>query len=214
MKIIPYLCFLWFVASAASGCNSNISPAAGNDKMKQDSVVTDAGSETLKTDTNLVQDNRAAVADTTAKMVEVKKAKQKIVAPAKPAPAASNDTTYYYYKDGKVSVKVTAWSNGNRYLLFFDRKGTLTYQLNDKRMSFTITTQLKFKENGSVKSADTHDNPGASMYWYESSTTFSDDNEPQWRTSQRMPQQSLSDGTVAEYWDKNTGQWRKQEVQE
>ena len=127
--------------------------------------------------------------------------------------ATGSDTTFYYYKDGKVSVKITPWKDGNRYLLFYNRSGQLTYTQNDKRMSFTEVTQLSFKGNGSVEKAEIHENPGASMYWYETRVTFSDDNEPEWMVTQRMPVESLTDAAVSYYWNKKTRQWTKQEAQ-
>ncbi len=129
------------------------------------------------------------------------------------AKAAESDTAFYYYPSGSVSVKITPWKDGNRYLLFYNRSGQLTYTQNDKRMSFSEVTKLSFKGNGSVEKADIHENPGASMYWYETRVTFSDDNEPEWMVSQRMPIESLNDAAVSYYWNKKTRQWAKQEAQ-
>lgn len=126
---------------------------------------------------------------------------------------AENDTTRYYYDIGKISIKITPWNNGKRSILFYDRKGTLTYQQNDVRMSYSITTQLQFRKNGSVEKADIHENPGASRYWFESTITFSDSNEPEWQTSQQMPVESLTDHNNSYYWDKKGGKWVRQEAQ-
>ncbi|MFN8298152.1 MAG: hypothetical protein U0T75_03530 [Chitinophagales bacterium] len=46
----------------------------------------------------------------------------------KPKPeVAEHDTTFYYYETGKLSVKITPWNSGKRSILFYDRKGELTY---------------------------------------------------------------------------------------
>ncbi len=132
----------------------------------------------------------------------------------RPKPAlAEGDTTRYYYEIGKLSVLITPWNNGKRSILFYDPKGALTYQQNDVRLSYTVTTQLQFRKNGSVEKADIHENPGASRYWYQAVITFSDSNEPEWQTSQQMPVESLADRSNSYYWDKKAGKWIKQEAQ-
>jgi len=125
-----------------------------------------------------------------------------------------NDTIYYFYKNSKeVSVKITPWQDQKRKILLYDPYGRETYSIEDTRHSYTSTSEINsFHSNGAVDRIDTHLNPGASMYWYKSSTTFEINNQPLWQTNQRFPS-SLEDYTNnASYWDNTCKCWKKQEV--
>jgi len=130
--------------------------------------------------------------------------------------AKEPDTVFHYYKNmnRKVSVKITPWNNAKRWTILYDPFGNETYRMESVRMSFTISVDLKFHDNGAVSEAKIHNNPGASMYWYETYITFSINNEPEWKRSERLPLQSLNDIEPHEYWVKATKQWKKQEVME
>lgn len=142
-------------------------------------------------------------------------AKKKVIKPVPNYKAETNDTTYYYYNTGKVSVKITPWQQGKRNLLIFNRQSQLTYQIENVRSSYSVNTELKFKGNGSISEVKTHTNPGASMYWYESTITFSDSNEPEWKNDERFPQNSVTmPGSNASYWDKAKQTWVKQQAME
>jgi hypothetical protein len=128
---------------------------------------------------------------------------------------AQSDTVIHYYDGNKaVSVKVTPEVNGEKFYLLFDPFGKETYRMESVRKSYSSSVRLRFRPNGSVEKADIHFNPGASLHWYETYITFSINNEPQWKVSQQMPMRSAADFPQKEYWDKQTAQWRKQEIME
>ncbi len=130
-------------------------------------------------------------------------------------PNPGSDTTYYKYTNGKVSAKVTPWVNNRRKTILFDRHGKKTYEMEDVHLSYQITTRLSLRQDGSVEKASIHNNPGASMYWHETTITFDTDNEPSWKTEKQMPEHNLSlTAPVSSYWNKTTRQWVKQEAVE
>lgn len=139
--------------------------------------------------------------------------------PAKPQVqkpvAAANDTTYYYYVNKKVSVKITPWVNGERKVLLYDLYGNNTYEIEEVRHSYSVRAELKFHDNGAVKTASIHTNPGASMYMYLTTITFNTINEPEQKHDETSPVRSLEETMKPwEYWDKKTRTWKKQEVME
>ncbi len=127
---------------------------------------------------------------------------------------STNDTLYHYYSNGKVSVKIHPWNNDKRTLELFDLYGNLTFHTEDVRSHYSIFNQLHFHANGAVSKIEESTNPGASLYHYTAIMTFSTTNQPEIRTNHQWP------CTVAEqlesrtpwFWNKNTGQWVKQEV--
>ncbi|HEU4717977.1 MAG TPA: hypothetical protein VFU15_09090 [Bacteroidia bacterium] len=127
----------------------------------------------------------------------------------------AGDTTFYYYASSpkRISVIITPWDpHQKRKVMFFDRSGTKTYEIEDERMSYSSTTEINsFYPDGGASKATTHMNPGASMYWYETYITFGPDNEPQWKESQKFPQQNLSLPDKY-YWDAGSKSWKKQEI--
>lgn len=126
-----------------------------------------------------------------------------------------SDTTFHYYVNKKISVKITPWLNGERWVLLYNLLGEETYRHEDIRKSYTVFAHLKFHPNGAVSKMEINDNPGASMYWHETTITFSTTNDPEQKTSERKPYEAGPNVNKPwEYWDKKTKQWRKQEVQE
>jgi hypothetical protein len=127
-----------------------------------------------------------------------------------------NETAIYYYKgtSKRVSVEITPWVNGRRKIKFYDPFGKITYACDDVRLSFSSVTELKkFHDNGAASQIEIHDNPGASMYWYTMTISFGINNEPQWKTVNKHPQESLEGSMNNKYWwNDKTGQWVKQEV--
>ncbi|MEP7171708.1 MAG: hypothetical protein ABI855_20210, partial [Bacteroidota bacterium] len=125
-------------------------------------------------------------------------------------------SVFYYYKDSpkRISVEITPWINGRRKVIFYDPFGKETYRCENVRMSYTITTALKkFHDNGAVAQIEIHNNPGASMYWYETEITFDINNEPQWKTEIQKPEMNLEQSmNNKSYWNANTKQWVKQEI--
>lgn len=126
--------------------------------------------------------------------------------------ASSTDTTFYYYTNKSVSVKVTPWVNNERWTLLYDLKGNETYRQKDERKSYSIFSQLSFHPNGAVTKMLISTNPGASMYWYETTITFSTTNDPEQKTDERKPYDNLQIEKPWEYWDSKTKQWKKQQV--
>jgi len=131
--------------------------------------------------------------------------------PTKPvANKADTDTLYHKYVNGSVSVKITPWVNSERKVLFYDMRGNETFSLEEVRQSYSVSVDLKFAPNGSVHTAKVHTNPGASMYWHETTIKLDTLNEPLSKIDQRFPQQSL-DHIMTEkwvYWDKKTKTWK------
>ncbi|MDX2003463.1 MAG: hypothetical protein SFW35_13595 [Chitinophagales bacterium] len=136
--------------------------------------------------------------------------------PQPQVPLPKNDTIYHYYINKKVSVMITPWKDGERKLYFYDLYGNNTFDIDEIRHSYSQSVDLHFEKNGSVSKAVVDLNPGASMYWYKSEITFTTTNEPLWRTSQRMPYESVEDAlnNKPEYWDKRERIWKKQQVME
>lgn len=142
------------------------------------------------------------------KQTEVKQKTEPVVKTVK-----ESDSTYYYYTGTKKkSVVITPWVNGRRKVLFYSPAGKLTYQNEDVRMSWSNITELNsFHPNGAASSVIIHNNPGASMYMYETTISFGTDNEPQYKTSHQIPEEHL-EMPVGFYWDKASQTWKKQET--
>lgn len=51
------------------------------------------------------------------------------------------------------------------------------------------------------------------MYWYETQITFDLNNEPQWKTTQQLPETNV-EIKIPEYWDRKSKSWKKQESME
>ncbi|MBN2776569.1 MAG: hypothetical protein JXR36_02940 [Bacteroidales bacterium] len=127
--------------------------------------------------------------------------------------AQESDTIYHYYVNNSVSVKISPWENGRRMIMLYNLYGEKTFEMEEVRLSYSVSVNLKFAQNGSVSHIHSHMNPGASMYWYETEIEFSTTNEPLWKKSVQMPMQTIEDamGDVY-YWDKKKNDWQKQEV--
>jgi len=123
-----------------------------------------------------------------------------------------NDTVYHYFSNRKLSVKEHPFNNGRRKIEVFDyMTGKVNIELEDVRMSFSVSHRLRFRNDGSLERVSVHENPGASRYWYECEMTFSNTNEPQWQTCQQMPMDRVEFPSKY-YWDKSRRQWIKQEI--
>ena len=182
---------------------------------KRDTLVIRDTVVVMMEDTFAVQKATSASPKKLTQQVTHEKRKDPVVQPIVTV-AQQPDTVFHYYKNmnKKVSVKITPWNNGRQMTILYDPFGNETYRMESMRMSFTISVELKFHDNGAVSEAIIHNNPDASMYWYKTYITFSINNQPEWRRSEQFPQQSLSDIKPPEYWDKKTQQWKKQEVME
>lgn len=123
-----------------------------------------------------------------------------------PVKKPANDTVYHYYTDGAVSARITPWVNSKRSIWLYDPKGRRTYTFSDERSSYISTTTLSFQANGAVSKAGTHLNPGASMYMYETTTTFGPANEPLTQVKTQSPQMKL-EMPVIYHWDPAQQRW-------
>jgi hypothetical protein len=134
----------------------------------------------------------------------------------KPVTTEENETVHYYNPrmgKSKVSVRITPWKDGRRKMFLYDPFGNVTFEREDVRMSYSDTATIKkFHDNGAVAVLYIHMNPGASMYWYETTITFSINNEPEWKTSLQQPATLEDHLNSKSYWDKKTKTWKKQEI--
>jgi hypothetical protein len=120
------------------------------------------------------------------------------------------DTIYYYYKDGNISVKVSPRKDGRQAVFIYGKKGELHLLLESVFLSYSVSHDLKFRADGSLEKITEHHNPGASMYWSECELTFSKWNLPQWKSCQQHPIRSLDDYSNNRfYWDVNNKLWVK-----
>ena len=218
------------VAVLFTACNSC---GAKFSRQQQLQVQIDSMQEQIK---KLEEKNAIVAIDTTRKKIETvstatAETKVKVAPLTKPAPStptvtkpgilpgekypeSKTDTTKYFYSNNKLSVKVSPWVNGRRKTWLYDYSGGLTYEQEEARLSFHITATLHFRKDGSVEKMEIHNNPGASMYWYETVITFGTTNEPQWKTETRYPIQTLDDAGKSFYWDKNGKKWIAQDIVE
>lgn len=124
-----------------------------------------------------------------------------------------SDTIYHYYKDGKISVKISPRVDGRQVVSIYGKKGEVHMQLESVFLSYSVSHDLKFRADGSLEKIKEHHNPGASMYWSECVLTFSQWNVPQWKSCQQYPIKSLNDyNNYHYYWDLSNKTWVKQEI--
>jgi len=125
---------------------------------------------------------------------------------------AQSDTTYYYFADGRLSVKI-APSDDRQQIWVYHIMGDLIYEFENVRMSYSVSNSLKFRPDGSIENVKTHTNPGASMYWYETETVFEKDNEPRYQKSYQKPFNTVLDAMGDKYlWISKEKRWQKQEI--
>lgn len=131
----------------------------------------------------------------------------------KSAAAAKDGATYQYYTNKKVSVKTGPWANSEQQIWLYDLKGNVTYTFTNSRLHGVTRTEFTFHPNGAVSNAITTTHPDGGIKGYRTTTTFSEENEPQWRQSEESPMTKL-EMPDKYYWDKTTKQWKKQEIVE
>jgi hypothetical protein len=126
---------------------------------------------------------------------------------------STKDTIYHYFKEGKISVKISPRLDGRQLVFIYGKKGELQLQLESVFLSYSVSHVLKFRADGSLEKIVEHHNPGASMYWSECELAFSQWNEPQWKSCQQYPVRSIEDYTNNRYyWEKKSKTWAKQEI--
>lgn len=183
--------------------------------------------DSLRAEIKELKAQQQVLVDTLPKKIEITKP-EKLVTPKQPTPEPVKpkpekktqtpapyveDTLYYKYTDGKLSVKKFPRHEGRSKILIYDRQGNITTELEDILMSYSVSHSIKFREDGSVRAINEHTNPGASMYWYECNITFNNNNEPEWKKCEQHPVRAVEHPNANKYfWDKKTKQWIKQEV--
>ncbi|MBL0316844.1 MAG: hypothetical protein IPP69_14200 [Flavobacteriales bacterium] len=111
-----------------------------------------------------------------------------------PLPVSSEKDELFHYQNSKlISLRITPWKSDRRQLIFYDKKGNITYTQDDVRLSYQEVSEVKeFHSNGAVAKIQIHNNPGASRHWSEILITFDQNNEPEWKTIMTYPLESIS----------------------
>jgi hypothetical protein len=133
--------------------------------------------------------------------------------PPEPKQPQVEDTIRHLYSNGSLSVKISPWSEGRQSIWLYDLYGRNTFETENIRHSYSVSNDLKFHPNGAVSTIIEHMNPGASLYMYKSTMTFSTTNEPLVRKDEKWP--SSLDEIMKErpwFWNKQTRQWIQQEI--
>lgn len=221
--------YLLFAVVLWSGCNTDTSSKETLEELKAIRQEVSSLSDSISMLKDSLQalkstpaaDTVSAVVPAPSKVPQPVEPIQPKTEPTKPITKptvhpSGKDTIYHKYTNGKVSVKITPWVNQERKVLFFDLYGNQTFSLEEVRHSYSIGVDLKFAPNGSVSTALVHTNPGASMYWHETTITLDTTNEPINKIDRRYPQNSLDDIMNEKwmYWDKKSKSWKQQEVME
>ncbi|MES2556578.1 MAG: hypothetical protein V4604_10530 [Bacteroidota bacterium] len=96
---------------------------------------------------------------------------------------------HYFKGTKKVAVRITPWKDNHREVICYDKTGEVTYTFKDVRLSYTVFTEVvSFHENGAADRIHVSDNPGASLYYYETNYTFDEENYPVEKESIEYPQ--------------------------
>lgn len=133
--------------------------------------------------------------------------KEKLPIATKP----SNDTMYYYFSDGKLSVKIAPRSDRQKIWIYFPN-GKVSYELENIRMSYTCFNELFFRKNGAVEKIESSLNPGASMYMYSSIIYFEENNLPSYKIDEKSPSTLEDHMNNKSVWDSKNKRWIKQET--
>ncbi len=123
------------------------------------------------------------------------------------------DSIVHKYDNGKKSVVEGSFKNDKKKITLYNKKGEITYVFEDVRSSYQISTSLKFREDGSVESANIHLNPGASINWYETKITFDNDNNPLVKIDTEMPlslEKMMNENPW--FWNTTKKEWYRQEI--
>jgi hypothetical protein len=180
--------------------------------------------QALKEKVNLIDSQK--VRETDNKHLDIPKLKDSIKTSSKPIKSKiekkpikknttklNNDTIYHYFSNRKVSVKICPRINEKQWILVFSNTGKETIRFESVIQSYSVTYDLKFRQNGSLETVLESTNPGASMYWYKCNMTFNEQNEPLWKVCQEYPITRLEHPDKNKYyWDKKSMNWVKQEI--
>jgi len=158
--------------------------------------------EVLKDSTNLI---------TNKSITKIKKPKPVVKPKVELKPL--NDTVLYFFDDERISVKVLPFVDGRQSIFVFKPNGDIAYETENVQLSYHLSNDLKFRDDGSLELIKSSMNPGASLYWYESVIGFDIDNEPLYKQTSRHPYESVNDAMGEKYlWNKLERKWVKQEI--
>lgn len=138
-----------------------------------------------------------------------------VVIPPVTLPHKPSSMEEHYYSNGRVSLRIHPWVEGERLWELFDLHGQVTYSAQEVRKSYSVGLRADFHENGAVKALHEHMNPGASMYMYNATMTFDSINQPLWKHVTRTPSYGINErfpGGGYFYWCKQQKTWRPKEV--
>ena len=125
---------------------------------------------------------------------------------------ATTDTTYHYFQDGRLSVKIAPEVDRQK-ILVYHISGELIYELENVRLSYTVSNELYFRSNGSLEYVKTFTNPGASRYMYNAEIKFRDDNQPVSMQNFKFPADTMLESMGEKFlWSEKEKRWIKQEV--
>lgn len=216
MKLIIQLLLVIFI-SVLFSCNQT------SEKSSTELLIQKLDSMNKKIDSlqAKMQPNKDTIENTPKVIVKdsLKTVKKKTPTPIKKEPSKTKTQVYkpskeiFYYTNSKQpSLIIEPWANEKRKLYFYNRNGELTYTQEDVHMSYSISTTVKgFHSNGAVKSIEIHFNPGASLYMYQSTITFDEDNVPLWKNDTQWPSR-MEDIKPPSYWDRKEKVWKQQEA--
>ncbi len=145
------------------------------------------------------------------KKTEEKKSPEKKADP-KLIESKIEEGVHYYKESGRVSVREFPWKDDRKKIEVYDRSGDITYEFEDVLLSYQSKTTFQFRADGSLEIAKVRTNPGASMYWGESTISFSPDNEPLVKIDHTYPETQLELRKKA-LWDKIAKKWVMQTTQ-
>ena len=124
-----------------------------------------------------------------------------------------NDTVLYLFDDGRISVKKFPLVEGRQSIFVFKPNGDIAFETENVQLSYHVSNDLKFRDDGSLELIKSSMNPVASLYWYESVIGFDIDNEPLYKQTFRHPYESVNDAMGEKYlWNKLERKWVKQEI--
>ena len=147
------------------------------------------------------------------KQAEVPQPKEKITPKKKenPVVASKNDTTYHYFNDGRLSVKIAPRSERQKIWIYLPN-GEVIYELENILMSYSSHNTLYFRSDGSLERVSSSFNPGASLYMYKTETYFQTNNEPRYKLEEKTPSTLEEQMNNKWLWNSKTRSWVKQEI--
>ncbi|ASS50563.1 MAG: hypothetical protein A3D31_13445 [Candidatus Fluviicola riflensis] len=115
---------------------------------------------------------------------------------------------HYFNGTKKVAVRITPWKDNHREVICYAKNGEVTYSFEDVRLSHTVFTDVvSFHENGAANRIHVSDNPGGSLYYYETNYTFDEENYPVEKESIEYPQTLEKMLDNVRHWDREKRVW-------